>query len=269
MSINSPLVLPGTTTAMTSSSPNKSVIVLLGGGHAAGKHTAAKALKHEISALIPSSKLQVEMIDMNKFNSECNSTIDSSQYNKDKVDAITVRTEEIPYPRLKPSRFSFDELKQELNKSLISPTDAPQKILIVHGLYALYDKEIRDMAHIKVFIDSDPDTRLIRWIRRDVLNKKSETLQSVINAYLLGARAEMSDFIFPTKEFADVIMPRGAEANAVRLVIDGIMLHLVDKHLQPERMYLPASTNYLRPSEFGNFEKEKFDDQKNMFYSLD
>lgn len=252
-----------------SSSTNKSVIVLVGGGHAAGKHTAAKALQREISSMIPSSKLQVDLIDMNQFNSECNSTIDSSQYNKEQIDAITVRSEEVTYPRLKPSRFSFEALKNQLKMSLVSPEDAPQRILIVHGLYALYDKEIRDMAHIKVFIDSDPDTRLIRWIRRDALNEKSETLQSVINAYLLGARAEMSDFIFPTKEFADVIMPRGAEANAVRLVIDGIMLHLVDKRLQPERMFLPTTGDYLRPSELGNFEMEKFDDQKNMFYSLD
>ena len=135
----------------------------------------------------------------------------------------------------------------------------------MHGLYALYDKEIRNIAHIKAFIDSDSDTRLIRWIRRDVLQNQTDSLEGVINAYLLGARSEMSDFIFPTKEFADVILPRGAEPNAVRLIIDGIMLYLNDKHLTNDttqfRRIFCVQTEWELP-------KERFDVQKNKFYEL-
>ena len=63
----------------------------------------------------------------------------------------------------------------------------------------------------------------------------------------------MSDFIFPTKEFADVILPRGAEPNAVRLIIDGIMLYLNDKHLTNDTTQFPE--NILRPNEIGNFKR--------------
>ncbi|EMG47819.1 Uridine kinase [Candida maltosa Xu316] len=152
---------------------------------------------------------------MNRFKSDGKASVDSKQFACDKSAAISINNNTDKFPRLKPSRFQFDALKAELLQNLETPVDQPQKILIVHGLYALYDKELRDMSHIKVFIDSDPDTRLIRWIRRDVLKNNIDTLEGVINAYLLGARSEMSDFIFPTKEFADVIMPRGAESNAV------------------------------------------------------
>ncbi|RLV96294.1 putative uridine kinase DAS2 [Spathaspora sp. JA1] len=252
---------------MTTTSTNRSIIVLIGGGHAAGKKTTAIALKQEILTKIPANNIEVEIIDMNLFKEGCNTSIDTSEYyNQGKSAAITVNKDLFhdQFPRLKPSRFQFDKLKQSLRSKLDVPTNQPQKVLIVHGLYALYDKEIRDMSNIKVFIDSDSDTRLIRWIRRDVVENGTNTLETVINAYLLGARKEMSDFIFPTKEFADVIMPKGtAESNAVKLVIDGIMLYLTDKYLQPEKMYLHS----LRPTEL-SLEKERFDIQKNKFYEL-
>ncbi|EGW35329.1 uncharacterized protein SPAPADRAFT_131669 [Spathaspora passalidarum NRRL Y-27907] len=258
------------TTSTTTS--NRSIIVLLGGGHAAGKKTTANSLKQELSK-IPSTNVDIEIIDMNQFKEGCNaSSIDTTEYyNQGKSAAITVSKEfhHDKYPSLKPSRFQFDKLKEVLRSKLYIPVDQPQKVLIVHGLYALYDKEIRDLSNIKVFIDSDSDTRLIRWIRRDVLERKTNTLDSVINAYLLGARREMNDFIFPTKEFADVIMPKGANEpnDAVKLVIDGIILYLTDK--RPETMYLPTTTsNYLRPTDELSLEKERFDIQKNKFYEL-
>ncbi|RCK56167.1 putative uridine kinase DAS2 [Candida viswanathii] len=245
---------------------NKSIIVLLGGGHASGKKTTALSLQKELLSTVPEGMVDVKIIDMNHYKDDGKTSIDSLQFASSKSAAITVNNDCAKYPRLKPSRFKFDVLKADLLPDLQAPVSAPQKILIVHGLYALYDKEIRDMSHIKVFIDSDPDTRLIRWIRRDVLTDQVDSLEGVINAYLLGARSEMSDFIFPTKEFADVIMPRGAELNAVRLVIDGIKFYLSDKHINNDKMHLPE--NYLRPHELGNFRKERFDVQKNKFYEL-
>lgn len=250
----------------STTSTNKSIIVLLGGGHASGKKTTALSLQEELLSSVPQGIVDVKVIDMNHYKDDGKTSIDSSQFSSSKSAAITVSNDCEQYPRLKPSRFKFDKLKADLLADVESKIGEPQKILIVHGLYALYDKEIRKMSHIKVFIDSDPDTRLIRWIRRDVLNDQVDSLEGVINAYLLGARSEMSDFIFPTKEFADVIMPRGAEPNAVRLVIDGIKLYVNDKHVHNEKLHLPE--NYLRPNEVSNFRKERFDVQKNKFYEL-
>ncbi|KAF6063185.1 Phosphoribulokinase / Uridine kinase family protein [Candida albicans] len=198
---------------MASNTVNRSIIVLLGGGHASGKKTTALSLKEELSAIVPECHVDVQIIDMNDYTVDGKSSIDSSQFVSNKSAAISI------------------------NKT-----------------------------HIKAFIDSDSDTRLIRWIRRDVLQNQTDSLEGVINAYLLGARSEMSDFIFPTKEFADVILPRGAEPNAVRLIIDGIMLYLNDKHLTNDTTQFPE--NILRPNEIGNFQKERFDVQKNKFYEL-
>ncbi|KAI5960397.1 uncharacterized protein KGF55_004689 [Candida pseudojiufengensis] len=248
---------------------SNSILVLLGGGHASGKKTTAIALKKELLSSMPESSINVKIIDMNEYTTYGKSSVDSSQFPNSKSAAITVNKEEFfqSFPKLKPSRFDFTRLKNDLNEMNQTSSDrSTQDIIIVHGLYALYDKDLREMSHIKVFIDSDSDTRLIRWINRDVLTNKVESLETVINAYLLGARIEMSDYIFPTKEFSDVIMPRGFDANAVKLIIDGILLYFNDKSIQPKRSSLPA--NNLRPAVIGNFEKEKFDVQKNKFYQL-
>ncbi|EDK43548.1 hypothetical protein PVL30_001699 [Lodderomyces elongisporus] len=299
------------------------VIVLLGGGHAAGKSTTARAIKDELLSVLPEGSAEVRIVDMSEYADQAGSSIDTSQFISSKSTAITVSKrgkgkdgndveDEHNYPILKPSRFNFQKLKIDLNECIkkakeppmplsSSPSKAastsgstsgstfgstslatasacsssssssssssqPQQIIIVHGLYALYDKELRDMAQIKVFIDSDADTRLIRWIKRDVLGTKSNTLEEVINTYLLGARIEMSDYIVPTKEFADIVMPRGAEPNAVRLVIDGILLHKGEKLTSISAHRQSFSDSHLRPSRF--FEKERFDVQKNKFYQL-
>lgn len=192
-----------------------SLLVLIGGGHASGKKTAAKSLKQELQKTYAS--LDIQLIDMEKY-LKSEPAINSSQYSSSKSIAITVNgISDNEFPPLKPSRFDFDALKRDL-KSLLSKQGS---IIIVHGLYALYDKEIRDMSKIKVFISSDADTRLIRWIKRDVV-EKGDGLASVINHYLQGARAEMSDFINPTKEFSDVIMPTGPETSSINLLVDGI-----------------------------------------------
>ena len=244
------------------------IIILIGGGHASGKKTTAKLLLKEIYSSIPKEKLSVELIDLNSYTSDA-ASVDLSKYSSSTSSAIVVNKDK-HYPALKPSRFNFDQVKSDLKAKLSTPNDQPQKVFLVHGLYALYDKEMRDMAQLKVFIDSDADSRLIRWIRRDVLKEGDDalSLECIINTYLQGARSEMSDYIFPTKEFADVIMPRGAEANSVSLIFDGIVPYLSDRNIsQPERRYLlHVSGNYLRPE--SDFFKEKFDAQKNKFYEL-
>lgn len=238
------------------------IIILIGGGHAAGKKTTANLLKEELRFSLPDVDLNIEIIDLDDYKED----EAKREYSTSKSAAITLPdNSDIKHPPLKPSRFNFDKLREYLLSGAKVTLKSQQKILIVHGLYALYDKEVRDISHIKVFLTSDPDTRLIRWIRRDVLDlNKNKSLESVINAYLQGARAEMSDFIFPTKEFADVIMPKGAEKNAIGLIVDGVML-LFPEEDQPQNIFLPR-TNNLRPTV--SFDSEKFDGQKGKFYEL-
>lgn len=236
--------------------PAKSVIILIAGGHAAGKKTTAGLLLKELSALCGPG-LEIHQIDMKNYE-----TSPTGVYSLSKAAAITVGGGDGPIPVLRPSRFDFGALKTTLSENTRSSPGLPQKVFIVHGLYALYNKELRDMSQLRVFIAGDPDTRLIRWIRRDVVKEGSDvSLESVINRYLQGARPEMSDYIFPTKEFADVVMPRGAEANAVSLLVDGTMLYLAGDGSAA----VLVSAEHLRGTDLLS---GRFDDQKGKFYEL-
>lgn len=236
-----------------------SVVVLIGGGHAAGKRTTAKWIKADLLKVVP--LLEVEVIDMDDY---CDQKSLSVGQEHGKNAAITVIANRNGSD-LRPSRFDFEALQQHIEK-VAATLSATKKVIIVHGLYALYEKSIRDLSHIKVFISGDSDTRLIRWIRRDALgDHKTTELETIINAYLHGAKQEMSDFIFPTKEQADVIMPRGAESNAVALIVDGILPYLDTG--SNEKMPEPSSSNALRPSD-QTFKHEKFDAQKRKYYDV-
>lgn len=205
--------------------PEKSVIVLIGGGHASGKRSTALLLKEKLDIKLKGSKVPVKLVNMADFEDK-----PTTSYSSTKPLAITLDYNEKP-PILKPLRFDFVKLKAHLSSD--------SAIFIVYGLYALYDRSLRELSDIKVFISSDPDVRLIRWINRDVVNG-SLTLNFILNSYLQGARKEMSDYITTTKEFADVIMPRGPESNAVDLIIGGVLKNLNnynslhhDTHLRP------------------------------------
>ena len=61
---------------------------------------------------------------------------------------------------------------------------------------------------LKVFVDADPDVRLIRRLERDI-RERGRTLESVIRQYLEFVRPMHLSFVEPTKRYADVIIPRG------------------------------------------------------------
>lgn len=234
-------------------SSTKSVIVLIGGGHASGKTTTAALLKEELEKTLGNSPIKVELVDMSDYEERC-TTIYSSTI----PTAITIDPNEKKQPSMKPSRFDFVKIRSFLQGNAIKHS---QTIYLVYGLYALYDRELREMSDIKVFISSDADVRLIRWINRDVINGKKLSLNYVLNSYLQGSKQEMSDYIITTKEYADVIMPRGADSNAVKLILDGVF-----KNLNNVKYGLNIES-YLRPID-DTMVYDQYHGMKHNYYEL-
>ncbi len=84
----------------------------------------------------------------------------------------------------------------------------PAPIIVVEGILALYDPELRNLFDLKIFVDADPDVRFIRRLERDV-RERGRTPESVIHQYLELVRPSHLQFIEPTKRYADVIIPHG------------------------------------------------------------
>ena len=87
-------------------------------------------------------------------------------------------------------------------------TVEPRRAIIVEGILIFADAALRAQMDIKVFVDTDDDTRFIRRLRRDVA-ERGRTMDSVIDQYLATVKPMHLEFVEPSKRYADVIIPRG------------------------------------------------------------
>lgn len=92
---------------------------------------------------------------------------------------------------------------------------APRKAVIVEGILIYTDAALRQLMDIKVFVDTDDDTRFIRRLQRDIA-ERGRTVQSVIDQYLGTVKPMHLEFVEPSKRYADIIIPQGGH-NAVAI----------------------------------------------------
>ncbi|NLS77787.1 MAG: uridine kinase [Chloroflexi bacterium] len=84
----------------------------------------------------------------------------------------------------------------------------PRRVIVVEGMMLFTDAALREAMDIKVYVDADPDLRLIRRLERDI-QERGRTFESVIEQYLSTVRPMHLEFVEPSKRYADVIIPRG------------------------------------------------------------
>ncbi len=105
----------------------------------------------------------------------------------------------------------------------------PREIIIVDGILLLVDKSLRDLFDIKIFLDTDGDERLIRRIKRDIL-ERGRSVDSIMSQYMNTVKPMHLEFVEPSKHWADVIIPRGAENTvAIDMVVTKIKSMLREK----------------------------------------
>lgn len=92
------------------------------------------------------------------------------------------------------------------NRTKETITTKPQKVLLVEGILVLANPEIRKMFDIKIFVHTDSDERLIRRLKRDI-HERGRDFEEVLNRYQTTLKPMHQQFIEPTKEFADIIIP--------------------------------------------------------------
>ncbi len=82
----------------------------------------------------------------------------------------------------------------------------PKNVLIVEGILVLTNKELLKEFNLKVFVHADSDERLIRRIRRDT-QERGRDLQEVLHRYQTTLKPMHQEFIEPSKNEADLIVP--------------------------------------------------------------
>lgn len=100
----------------------------------------------------------------------------------------------------------------------------PCEVIIIEGIMALCRKELRDLMDLKIFVDADPDDRLIRVISRDMA-ERGRTAQMVMDRYIDVLKPMHLEFIEPTKRYADLIIPQGGNNQKAIDIMRTYIIH--------------------------------------------
>lgn len=111
----------------------------------------------------------------------------------------------------KPVELSIHDYQDNKSKpGQFYKVDCTADVILFEGVLIFYFPKVRDMFHMKLFVDTDSDTRLSRRVMRDV-RERARNLEVVLNQYDQFVKPAFEEFCLPTKKYADMIIPRGAE----------------------------------------------------------
>ncbi len=95
----------------------------------------------------------------------------------------------------------------------------PKRVVIVEGILIFTNKELRNLFDLKIFVDAEADERLMRVIKRDII-ERGRSVNQVLERYEKTVKPMHVEFIEPTKQFADVIVPQGGNNHkAIDLLV--------------------------------------------------
>ena len=199
-------------------------IIGIAGGTGSGKTTVVK----HIAQALPPHCVAVVPLD-SYYNDTTNLTPEERKaINFDHPDAFDWKllTEQIRMLKngqaIEQPTYSYIESNRQKETIHVEP----KPVIIIEGIMALHHKKLRDLMDLKIFVDTDSDVRLIRNIRRDVV-ERGRTVEMVLDHYESAVKPMHEQFIEPTKKFADLIVPWGGDnrtgIHILKTYIQGIV----------------------------------------------
>ncbi|XP_058822824.1 uridine-cytidine kinase isoform X1 [Topomyia yanbarensis] len=221
-------------------------LIGVAGGTASGKSTVCKRIMEQLGqADMDHAQRQVVTISQDSFYRELTAAekarAERGQFNFDHPDAFNEKLMlQTLQAVLQGQKVEINEYDYRTNsvcpdrKLVIYPAD----VVLFEGILVFYFPEIRDLFHMKLFVDTDSDTRLARRVPRDI-NERGRDLDQVLNAYMSFVKPAFEEFCSPTKKFADVIIPRGADNTvAIDLIVQHIREFLNNRTRQDHSPHL-------------------------------
>jgi uridine kinase len=203
-----------------------SILIGIAGGTGSGKTTIADRIVEEIGTknvvIIPQDayyrdRNNLPMEEREKINYDHPSSFDISLLVKHLRQLRSGK--DVP-------RLSYDYVTH--TRQIMSEKVPAKPVSILEGIMVLENEELRDMLDIKLYVDTDPDVRLIRRLRRDI-HERGRSFENVIRQYLGSVRPMHLEFVEPSKRHADVIIPEGGwNKVAIDMVVSKIRTLLAD-----------------------------------------
>lgn len=95
---------------------------------------------------------------------------------------------------------------------------SPRRVILVEGILLFADSELNAEIDIKVFVDTDPDIRFIRRMRRDI-SERGRNVEGIIEQYMTTVRPMHLEYVEPSKRNADIIVPSGLNSVALDIIV--------------------------------------------------
>ena len=196
----------------------KPILICIAGGSASGKTTVVEEIQKKIG--------KDEAI-----------FIRHDDYYRDQEYMTLEERKTINYDH--PDSFDIELLKNDLkklmnNKAIDTPVYdftvhnrdpyknihiEPKKLIILEGIMSMYDKDIRDLADIKIYVESEADIRFIRRLKRDI-KERGRSMDDIINQYLATVKPMYDAYVAPCKRFADIIIPNDNKHDVALTIIN-------------------------------------------------
>uniref|UniRef100_A0A7S3ZBN8 Uridine kinase n=1 Tax=Lotharella globosa TaxID=91324 RepID=A0A7S3ZBN8_9EUKA len=227
------------------------LVIGVTGGTASGKTTVCRKIIERIGipwvVMISMDRFyrslppeEMKLAKKKEFNWDHPSAFDWALFQKVIADIRTGKSVEVP-------RYDFATNSREKETDTVYGAD----IVIIEGILVLHDKPLRELMDIKVFVDTDSDLRLARRIKRDI-RERGRTVDEVLDQYVKTVKPSFDDYIFPTKRYADLIVPRGGDNYvAINLLVQHI------KAILKKRGISEGHGFRLKMSKLGNVSKDK------------
>ena len=180
------------------------ILIAIAGGSASGKTTVVKKIIEQLNSKditvishddYYKDLTHLPLTERYKVNFDHPDSIDNDLFVAQLKDLLDGKSISKP-------KYDFVEHNRSSEYELVEPT----KIIIIEGILILEDERVRDLATIKLFVESDDDIRFIRRLVRDT-KERGRSIESVINQYLTTVKPMYYAFIKPTKRYADIIIP--------------------------------------------------------------
>jgi uridine kinase len=203
---------------------NQCVIIAIAGASASGKSLIASTIYRELLAKVGDEHIGVITEDCYYKDQSHLSMEQRVKTNYDHPNALDhdllcdhlealIRGESVEVPE-----YSYAEHTRTDNTTLMTP----KRVIILEGILLLTDPRLREIMHASIFMDTPLDICLLRRIKRDV-QERGRTLDSVLTQYKETVRPMFLQFIEPSKQHADIIVPRGGKN---RIAIDVLKAHI-------------------------------------------
>jgi len=221
----------------THGSLKKPFVIGVSGGTSSGKttvcHKIVEALDIPWAVLLSQDSFYKSLVGDDLIKAE------NAAYNFDHPDAFDYELMVETLSRLKEGKrvkvpiYDFVTHMRRPSQTTVYGAD----VVLFEGILAFYDKRLLDLMDLKLFVDADSDTRLARRLRRDIAYRGRD-LRSVLKQYLEFVKPAYDEYIAPTKNKADIIIPNGEDSTvAIDLIVQHIKMKLQQRGVERDQLF--------------------------------